>query len=59
MIADDVLMRELSVATKMIPSPHLLSRLKAAGRAAAGAFLDAHRTDINRCGTCDLPDHLG
>ena len=59
MIADDALMRELSVATKMMPTPHLLAQLKAAGRRAADAFLDAHHDDINRCGTCELPDHLG
>ncbi|MDR9394416.1 MAG: patatin-like phospholipase family protein [Roseovarius sp.] len=54
MIADDVLMRELSVATKLVPSPWLLGRLKRAGRRAAGAFLTAHAGDLNRRGTVDL-----
>ncbi|WP_101066472.1 patatin-like phospholipase family protein [Roseovarius salinarum] len=54
MIADDALMRELSVATKMMPTPYLLHRLKDAGRAAADAFLATHRDDLNRRGTTDL-----
>ena len=37
MIADDALMNELSAATKLVPSPYLLFRLKEAGRAAADA----------------------
>jgi NTE family protein len=39
MIADDVLMNELSATTKLAPTSQLLERLKAAGRAAAAAFL--------------------
>src|SRR5690606_13414213 len=34
MIADDPLMAELSVMTKMVPNPYLLHRLKEAGRIA-------------------------
>jgi NTE family protein len=54
MIADDALMNELSVATKLAPGPVLLSRLKDAGRTAADAFLAAHKPDLGRRGTVDL-----
>ncbi|MEQ9258519.1 MAG: patatin-like phospholipase family protein [Roseovarius sp.] len=54
MIADDEVMRSLSVATKLVPTPLTLSRLKAAGRAAAEAFLEAHLEDIGARGTADL-----
>lgn len=54
MIADDALMNDLSVATKMIPIPTVLTRLKAAGRAAAGGFLNAHRGDIGQRSSVDL-----
>ncbi|MCK8462299.1 patatin-like phospholipase family protein [Aliiroseovarius sp. S1339] len=56
MISDDVLMRDLSTATKLVPSTVMLHRLKAAGRAAAGAFLDSHRDDLNTRGTVDLEE---
>lgn len=59
LIADDELMRELSVVTKLMPSPYLLGRLKDAGRAAAGAFLDAHKDDIGTRGTTDLAAMFG
>ena len=54
MIADDDLMRDLSVATKMLPTAPILGALKTAGRAAAGAFLDAHRGDIGVRPSVDL-----
>ncbi|MEM0936066.1 MAG: patatin-like phospholipase family protein [Pseudomonadota bacterium] len=54
MIADDELMRDLSVATKLIPSPVVLARLKAAGRAAADAFLEQHLKDIGTQSSVDL-----
>ncbi len=54
MIADDGLMNTLSVATKQVPNPIVLARLKAAGRAAADRFLDAHLDDLNLRGTVDL-----
>ncbi|RKF17157.1 patatin-like phospholipase family protein [Roseovarius spongiae] len=56
MIADDDLMRELSVATKLVATPYLLGRLKAAGRAAAERFLAAHKDDIGKRGTTDLAE---
>ncbi len=54
MISDDVLMNDLSVATKSVPNPVVLSRLKAAGRDAAHAFLAAHFDDLNERDTVDL-----
>ncbi|WP_135505543.1 patatin-like phospholipase family protein [Roseovarius aestuariivivens] len=59
MIADDALMRELSVATKLVPTPYVLSQLKAAGRQAADRFLEAHWDDLNSCGTVDLERTYG
>lgn len=59
MVSDDAMMRELSVATKLMPSPYTLGKLKAAGRAAADAFLAAHRGDLNRRGTTDLAAMFG
>ncbi|SHI31936.1 patatin-like phospholipase family protein [Wenxinia saemankumensis] len=58
-IANDVLMNELNVATKTIPNPVLLARLKAAGEEAAGGFLAAHRGDLGHRGTCDLRAMFG
>ncbi|GAA4229981.1 NTE family protein [Sagittula marina] len=54
MISDDALMNELSVATKAVAVPSLLTQMKAAGRRAAGAFLAEHRDDIGVRQTTDL-----
>lgn len=54
MIADDGLMNELSVATKLIPTPYTLARLKEAGQRAAEAFLSAHKKDLNKRSSVDL-----
>ena len=59
MIADDDLMRELSVATKLLPNPYLLGRLKDAGRAAADRFLTAHFKDLNKTSSTDLEAMFG
>jgi NTE family protein len=59
MIADDHLMAELSVATKMAPNPYLLARLKEAGRRAAGRFLSDHRDDLGVRGSTDLGEMFG
>lgn len=59
MISDDDLMTELSVATKLVPNPYLLHRLKAAGRASADNFLAAHRDDLGRRSTVDLRAMFG
>ena len=54
MIADDALMNKLNVATKTVPSPVLLNRLKDAGRTAADGFLAAHRGKLNTSSSVDL-----
>ncbi|WP_298835945.1 patatin-like phospholipase family protein [uncultured Roseobacter sp.] len=55
MIADDALMNELSVATKLVPTPYTLARLKEAGQRAADAFIEHHKDDLNKRSTIDLP----
>ena len=47
-ISDEALMNELTANSKLSPTPALLYRLKAAGRAAAGTFLQGHRGDIGK-----------
>lgn len=59
MIADDALMNALSVATKLVPVPSVLSQLKEAGRAAAGRFLAAHKADIGNRQSADLRAMFG
>ena len=59
MIANDELMNELSVATKMVPTPFLLDRLKQAGRESADAFLAAHWDDIGQRNSVDLAEMFG
>ncbi|WP_121065129.1 patatin-like phospholipase family protein [Chachezhania antarctica] len=54
MVADDELMNTLSVATKMMPNPIVLSRLKDAGRTAAEKFLTMHKKDLGKRSTVDL-----
>jgi NTE family protein len=54
MIADDVLMNELSVSTKLVPSPFLMIRMKQAGREAADAFLEQHKEDLGKRSSVDL-----
>lgn len=56
MIADDSLMNELNVATKTIPTPVILSRLKEAGEAAADAFLKTHKADLGKRSSIDLAE---
>lgn len=59
MVGDDALMNDLNVATKTIPVPVILARLRAAGRAAMEGFLARHRGDLGREGTVDLAAMLG
>ncbi|PZX18506.1 NTE family protein [Palleronia aestuarii] len=59
MIADDKLMNDLSVATKVVPSALLISRLKLAGRAAAEGFLEAHLDDIGTRSSIDVEEMFG
>lgn len=47
MIADDNLMNDLSVATKLWPNPFVLNELRDAGYAAAHKFLDHYFEDLN------------
>ena len=54
MIADDAVMRPLSVRTKTAPTPLLLHELREAGRAAADRFLAEHRAALGVSGTVDL-----
>lgn len=54
MIADDVLMEKLSVATKSIPNPEVIRTLRKAGFEAAEAFLVAHKADIGKKSSLDL-----
>ena len=56
MIADDGLMNDLSVATKMVPTPGLLFRLREAGWNAAEAFLTKHKRDLNKRPTLNLQE---
>ncbi len=54
MIADDELMRELSVATKLVPTAYTLKLLKDAGRTACDGFLAAHFDDIGNQSSIDI-----
>ncbi|WP_282095510.1 patatin-like phospholipase family protein [Epibacterium ulvae] len=54
MVADDEMMRKLSVTTKMVPVPQILNRLKEAGRKRADHFLANHKQDIGNRSTVDL-----
>ena len=59
LVSADELMRELSVATKLVPNPFLLNRLKAAGRLAAEAFLSECGTSIGKESSVDLQAMFG
>lgn len=54
MIADDGLMNDLSVATKVVPNPVVLKELREAGYAAAHQFVDHHFDDLNQRSSVDL-----
>jgi len=54
MVADDSLMNELSVATKLIPVPSVLEALRSAGRRAAEQFLDHDAGHIGKQSSVDL-----
>lgn len=53
LIADDALMNDLTASSKLLPTPAVLARLKAAGRAAADLFLENHKADLGKRGTVD------
>jgi len=46
LIADHVLMNELGASSKLLLTPILLSRLKAAGQAAGDRFFTDHRASV-------------
>lgn len=54
MIADDDLMTDLSVATKLVPTAPVLHKLKEAGRAAAEKFLENDLPYLGKDSTVDL-----
>ncbi|TRD21796.1 patatin-like phospholipase family protein [Palleronia caenipelagi] len=54
MIADDDLMGDLSVATKLTPTAIVVDRLFEAGRHAGQRFLDSHLGDIGKRSSLDL-----
>jgi NTE family protein len=55
MIADDQMMNNLSVATKLVPTPYVIQELRDAGRDAAEQFLVEHKDKLNMKGSVDLP----
>jgi NTE family protein len=57
MISDDALMNDLTATSKQSPTPHLLERLKAAGRVAAERFLSEDAQGLGS-GGLHLPDLL-
>jgi NTE family protein len=59
MISDDALMAQLSVATKIVPVPAVLHQLRAAGAAAADAFLEVHLGKIGKESSVDLRAMFG
>ena len=56
MIADDALMNSMNVATKTIPTPLIIARLRSAGQAAADRFLAAHKDDLGKRSTVNLTE---
>ncbi len=54
LVSDDVLMNDLSGASKMSPLPGMLARLKTAGQAAADRFLERHSGDIGVRSSVDM-----
>ncbi|WIV52094.1 patatin-like phospholipase family protein [Marivivens sp. LCG002] len=59
MVGDNDLMNELSVASKLIPTPITLARLFEAGREAMDRFLAHHKDDLGKRGTVDLEEMFG
>lgn len=59
MIADDVLMNELSVATKSVPNAYIIKTLKEAGQSAAKTFLKTHFDDLNERSSVNLREMFG
>ena len=55
MIADDDLMTDLNVASKLVPTPAVILKLHAAGRAAANGFVADHKSNLGKTSSVDLP----
>ncbi|WP_422179528.1 patatin-like phospholipase family protein [Aestuariivita sp.] len=54
LIADDALMNDLSVATKLVPTAPVLKRLKEAGREAAELFIERDAPNLGQDSSVDL-----
>lgn len=59
MISDDILMNSLNVATKLIPTPVVLARLKESGRQAAASFLENEWHKVGQQSSVDLVEMFG
>lgn len=59
MIADDALMRQLSVATKSVPVPQVLHHLRDAGDRACDNFINQHGDKIGLESSADLVEMFG
>ncbi|WP_179381440.1 patatin-like phospholipase family protein [Jannaschia marina] len=59
MVADDSLMRQLSVATKTVANPVVMSQLRSAGHRAADAFLDRDFDKVGAASTVNLEEMFG
>lgn len=59
LIADDALMNDLSVATKLVAVPSVIVQLRDAGRDAAEAFLTQHGSKLGRHQSADLREMFG
>lgn len=56
MVADDALMNDLSVATKLVPLPSVITQLHDAGIRAAEVFLTSHADDLGHRQSVNLRD---
>ncbi|WP_299042095.1 patatin-like phospholipase family protein [uncultured Tateyamaria sp.] len=54
MIADDALMNDLSIATKVVPNGYVIGTLRDAGARAAEQFLDSHFDQIGTGDSIDM-----
>lgn len=59
MIADDALMTDLGVASKLVPTPATLTALFDAGQVAAETFLSKEGDALGKRSTINLPDMYG
>lgn len=59
MVADDALMNDLSVATKLVALLSVITRLRQAGEAAADSFLERHADDLGQRQSVDLREMFG